>query len=233
MTKTLANLIRLTAAVALIAQASAVPILIDNFTDGTVVLTTTGVSPVSNSSAQTLLSGVIGGSRNTTINKEAGGSSSSATIAIDDAGFLGTNLVVTEFGTGVVGNYTLTYADISSVDFEADGNNAFGLSIATDVAGTMTVTATSGTFGTATTTVAVPANGNAFDEFNLAYTSFTGYSSDIFGDIDSLSFTFNPGTSGDWKLQFLATIPEPSTYALIAAGLGLGVFAIRRRKLAA
>jgi len=64
----------------------------------------------------------------------------------------------------------------------------------------------------------------------FALTGYTGLVSLTFQDSQSGSFLVAPGFGVD-NIQLVAAIPEPETYAMLLAGLGLLGFAARRRKL--
>lgn len=77
------------------------------------------------------------------------------------------------------------------------------------------------------TSVAGAATGMAAFAHTLAW---GGIDSIVYGGNQVEDFTLTSGSGFDYRLSAAAAVPEPETYAMMLAGLGLVAYAVRRRK---
>jgi hypothetical protein len=136
---------------------------------------------------------------------------------------------------GVLGTARITWdansVGLGGVDLTESGANSYlsidvntidqgSVDLVFDITGT-------GAYGTATTTI----NNAAVGTFQVPFTSFTGYSNDIFANADNIVFTVSTNNAGsDLNLDFVYTsgyipppaVPEPSTLFLFGLG-GFGI----------
>lgn len=139
-------------------------------------------------------------------------------------------------------NYTIYgYAGTASFDFSGTtptttATNAIALATGSLVSGSaVTIPNGDGTFtpsGSAKLTVSLTSAGGAFFTspntfYNLASTAFSNTSSQV--------ETFSNGfmiRQGGGSVNFASAVPEPETYALLLAGIGVIGFVARRKSLA-
>lgn len=244
-------LLALVAGLAFVSNASAVPILVDSFTDARPVATGNMGGLLSDSSnfffgrvfstpgsatlTETGLSGVLGGTRTTNLNVAVanGAAGDNYALGVNPS----TSRISLQTGSTAKGSFTLNYNFASS---PLNFNNFSGVSLdllTTDVsgaAGTMfTVTLIDGGSASATQTLS---GGQAGTTLNFTNGSFVQNGSTPFNasQIVGLQVVVNTNNAAGadlsfGNLQFATNVPEPMTLATFGALALFGGYAARRK----
>jgi len=214
-------------ALALQAPAAAHPLLVDDFSEAVGVLTLT-----SSSNAAVVTAGVddplgvLGGRRTTLIattgQQAPGFDTTTITYVPSGIGFMDANSQV-----GWSGRVSLSY-DLSAlpsvlegalgvriefVDYDAPGNDPMPVTVQLDAPG-----GGPGVEGPAAFAIGGPQSLQVWFP-----------AGDPLDDIDTLEIIFAVPAGGDFRIDAIWTVPEPSTLAMLALGLGLAGVSSRRR----
>lgn len=198
--------------------------VIDNFSDGaysTSILAGTDLNWQNGT--------MIGGIRGTELTVDSNPLNQPLQLSIGSGG-----LSIINSGTLTDGRLTLHYGYTSGFgnndlnkNFNSNGWDRLSFAfLANDNPMTMTVTlrTTSGGVSTSTANIA----GGQMSAFTQDF-FFSGFSGGAnFNDIDSMSFLFDTGPSGDFALDSVQLVPEPAS--MIALASALGALAARRRR---
>jgi hypothetical protein len=220
-------------------SALATPIIVDEFTAGTADLNITAATPTTQiaTDLETGLTGVLGGSRNLTIQKVVGtaGSTRNVTGLVDSA--VGELLYIS--GNGVIGSMTLRYdANGSGLNVALDqASDMFKLVfVEGDYSATrtipilMTLTASNGQAGTLSQTLAVEQSPVSLEFAVADFSNLAGMNLST-NLLKSIQLDFSPtATSADFTLGSIEIVPEPSTWALALVGIGVTGYSTWRRR---
>lgn len=255
----MSNLLKYCAPLALLVSGSASALTIDLFDDppGGIALTDTGANNNGGLfDEQGPFASILGGHRDLFIEKTAGGAIGTATIAVADNGFgdstlqwsnsVGVQSVASVQWDGDDGSATLDPTGLGGLDLS--GENAFVYRILESDLG---FTFVLGAFTSATqfTTIALTANPVEFGLPQIEVIPFAFFSNPIFclaanvqcgaddaspvdfSSIGALSVDFlSAGLANiDLQIDFAETVPEPTSLALLGAGILAAGGAARRR----
>lgn len=151
--------------------------------------------------------------------------------------FIGNGLEITSNGFGIDSRFTLQYDGRGDETYGGTSLNAGpGISPALDLSGqnrfrvnfvgndlAVKVNAIVIGGGTSTASINVPSNGGSQD---IMFSSFSGGAN--FGALTSITFQFEPVTSGDFALSSIEAVPEPAS--MVALALGASALIARRRR---
>lgn len=213
--------------------------LIDNFTSVNVGVSQQAsvIGAGSNSDTDTGLAGVIGGSRNLTINTTSGTNSSDLTV------LTGPQTLNLNTGAGNNSAGTILWnangAGLGGVDLtDAGASNKFDLEVLfadNNLGVQISVTETAGAGGS-TATYSQNLGAIASSTFvGIPFASFTNFANVDFSQINSISLMLSGPASQDAIVRLVQTtgsgVPEPASIALWSVlGLAVAGFAYRFRK---
>lgn len=188
-------------------------LVIDDFST-TSLLSKSGVGTVSQAIAAP---SALGGERFETTTVTTGGGT-----AISKVNNPLTGIAAMSSETGVNAIFNYTYGNSVDLNAVLVDNSFFIRVLKSDIGSlnnSMTVTTTG--VGSATATFVVPAlvglgGPTAPFDILIPFNTFTGAAVD-FGNIDKISYSFNPSDSADWQVQLFGTavVPEPTSMALL------------------
>jgi len=225
----------LSSLVAVVLLASAAPvkadIILDNFQNGTnKTADVGGTNP--NGDSQTGLSGVLGGSRDTSVFASTGVTGATAQLLIS------TGVLQLNTGTGVAGVFSLTYPNVAPLDLSTAIAFIFDIS-ANDNGGTFVLDITDGTNTGSSTLLAGPLGSTTGDGVtgpqSIAIAGNPDFSGVNLGAVTGITLNFTGDDSTDLEIGPLGfrittqVIPEPASMAVWGL-LGLSVTWYARRK---
>lgn len=202
-------------------------ILIDDFESGQTNLEVAVFDNI-DSMWQDSLGGVIGGRRDVSL-ELLDGNADGATARINYRNYTGTFTLASDpdmqakaiIGYGIGG-------DLNADLFTGNSRLEFQF-FAADLAGTVSVLLTTTGQGSSVAVFATPGNLNELEM--LVYLPYLNFSIESgiganFADIDRVQITLTGAPNGDYKLQRIRAVPEPSIFAM----LSLMALAIRRKQ---